>query len=223
MEGALPLDLCLEQLPKRLVVGPTTYRFEYEPVFAESGEVDRVVLIVSDVTARVLQEHAAARQQDLIAAFEWILRDPDAFRGFLERARRDVAGIADGSLRSGALMRCLHTLKGNSAVVGLSALSQKCHELETELSTEGRLAPVSLEELRHELSVVEQGLSHFVTERRRVRALSRSSGVVSERPPRGIAGKTACRRAMPFRRYPVAALGWAACARSVKHSASPSR
>lgn len=163
MEGVLPVEVCLAQLPERVVIGATTYRFEYEPVYAESEELEKVILVISDATAEVLEEQAAVRQQDLLNAFDWILRDADAFRAFLENARRDVVKIEDGTLSGAALLRCLHTLKGNAGLIGLSVLAQKCHELEDRVG-DGGLAMSSVAELWQELFHIAERLGRFVAE-----------------------------------------------------------
>jgi two-component system, chemotaxis family, sensor kinase CheA len=80
----------------------------------------------------------------------------------LKTARRDVQAIVSGSLSGGALRRCLHTLKGNSAVMGLSALARICHDLEDVLENEGALGAGSLQTLEHELANVEERLGSLV-------------------------------------------------------------
>jgi two-component system chemotaxis sensor kinase CheA len=158
----LPLELCLDQLPKQLMLGETTLRLDYRPVTAEGNQIEKLVVIISDISAEVTRAEAETRQRDLLEAFERILRDPHGFALFLKTARRDVHAIVTGELEGGALQRCLHTLKGNSAVMGLSALMRACHQLEGVLADEGAPNPSALRTLQHELAAVEARLGSFV-------------------------------------------------------------
>lgn len=158
----LPLELTLDQLPKQLVVGETTLRLDYRPVAVKGDKFEKLVVIISDISAEVTRAEAETRQRDLLEAFERILRDPDGFALFLKTARRDVQAIVRGELEGGALQRCLHTLKGNSAVMGLSALTRACHELEDVLANEGAPNPSAVRALEHELVSVEARLGSFV-------------------------------------------------------------
>jgi two-component system, chemotaxis family, sensor kinase CheA len=160
----LPLELSLDQLPKQLVVGETTLRLDYRPVAAEGDEFEKLVVIISDISAEVTRAEAETRQRDLLEAFERILRDPDGFALFLKTARRDLHAIVTGELEGGALQRCLHTLKGNSAVMGLSALTRACHQLEDVLANEGVSNPSAVRALEHEFAAVEARLGSFVAE-----------------------------------------------------------
>ncbi|HEY3500661.1 MAG TPA: ATP-binding protein [Polyangiaceae bacterium] len=163
MDDGLPLELCLEQLPKRLVTATNHLSLEYRAVRASDAKVAKFVVIISDVSAELARQEAEVRQRDLLEAFERILRDPEGFSVFLKSARRDVREITSGTLVRGELKRCLHTLKGNSGMMGLSALAHVCHELENEIENEGLMSSERLAELARELASVESRLAHFVT------------------------------------------------------------
>ncbi|HEY3494975.1 MAG TPA: hypothetical protein VGK73_09830, partial [Polyangiaceae bacterium] len=117
--GFLPLEVCLDQLPKLLLVGNTSLSLEYRAVRAGAEGVEKFVVIISDISAEVARREADMRQRDLLDAFERILRDPDGFLLFMKHARRDVERVLRAEVAGGELKRCLHTLKGNSAVMGL--------------------------------------------------------------------------------------------------------
>jgi two-component system chemotaxis sensor kinase CheA len=161
-EAVLPLELALDQLPKRVVAAGMTLQLEYRPVAVANEAFQKLVVIISDISAEVTRAEAETRQRDLLEGFERILRDPDGFSLFLKTARRDVDAIVSGHLTDGALLRSLHTLKGNSAVMGLSALAQTCHDLEDVLASERTLGPEELRSLERELATVEGRLGNFV-------------------------------------------------------------
>jgi HPt (histidine-containing phosphotransfer) domain-containing protein len=160
--GFLPLEVCLEQLPKLVLAGDSSLSLAYRAVLAQGETVEKFVVIISDISAEVARKEAEVRQRDLLEAFERILRDPDSFGVFLKSARRDVSDIGQGTLVGGELRRCLHTLKGNSAMMGLSALARVCHDLEDELEQEAALGVAGLRALEREFQVAEARLLPFV-------------------------------------------------------------
>jgi signal transduction histidine kinase len=164
-ECAIPLELSLEQLPKRLVANGKTYGLEYRTVERKGESFEKLVIIFSDLTAEMASERARSRQRDILEGFERILHDPEGFQSFLETARRDVDRIARGELPLDELRRRLHTLKGNAAVMGLSAVAQQCHTLEDELSDRTCLKPGSPADLERELALVEERLGPLLRER----------------------------------------------------------
>lgn len=164
-EGAIPLELNLEQLPKRMLFNGKTYGLEYRTVDRTGESFEKVVIIFSDLTAEMASERARSRQRDILEGFERILHDPQGFQNFLETARRDVDLIVSGALPLDELRRRLHTLKGNAAVMGLSTVAQQCHSLEDELSDGIRLKHGSVADLERELALVEERLGPLLRER----------------------------------------------------------
>jgi signal transduction histidine kinase len=164
-EAMMPLELSLEQLPKRMLVNGKTFGIEYRTVDRTGESFEKLVIIFSDLTAEMASERARSRQRDILEGFERILHDPEGFQSFLETARRDVDLIARGALPLDELRRRLHTLKGNAAVMGLSAVAQQCHSLEDELSDRTCLKPESVAELERELTLVEERLGPLLRER----------------------------------------------------------
>lgn len=61
-DGMLPLELALDQLPKKARVGPRHLALEYRAISTDAG-VDRVLVVVSDTTDAV-ERHRAERDQD---------------------------------------------------------------------------------------------------------------------------------------------------------------
>jgi signal transduction histidine kinase len=162
-DDILPLEICLDQLPKRIVTDTTSLRLEYRTVRDADAKIAKFVVIISDIGAELARQEADRRQRDLLEAFERILRDPDGFSMFLKNASRDVRELTAGTLVGGELKRCLHTLKGNSGMMGLSGLALVCHELENDLENDGAMHSERLAELTRELAAVESRLTHFVT------------------------------------------------------------
>jgi len=137
-EDMLPRELLIEQLPA--VVRWGDYHFSMEYRFLENGDASSVLVMISDATSEVARKRAEAAQRDLAALCSRIVSDERAVTEFLDEAaalrERIAAGSASPSTDT-VLLRCIHTLKGNSALLGLSQLAEACHALETTIASEG--------------------------------------------------------------------------------------
>ncbi len=57
LEDIMPLELCLEQLPRTLVIGVQHFSLSYRPIM-RSGELDKCLIVMSDVTAEVERQRS---------------------------------------------------------------------------------------------------------------------------------------------------------------------
>ncbi len=133
-EDLMPLEVAIEQLPKRLRVGEQVLSISYRPSF-EGATLSRVLLVFTDVTASVRSERLELQQRETLSMFERVMRDRS---GFLE-AFDDCARLVNAVVRLGdrdliVVRRQVHTLKGNAACIGLTSLAATCHELEDSLA-----------------------------------------------------------------------------------------
>ena len=128
----LPFEVAADQMPRRLERGDRTLELEYRQVF-EDGVFASVLVIVRDITLAVEAQRAetdALEKQNIIGH---LLSDRDGVQRFLADTAQllvQMRSTTDIVLAK----RLLHTLKGNSATFGLTALAAHCHEIE------GRLA-----------------------------------------------------------------------------------
>jgi HPt (histidine-containing phosphotransfer) domain-containing protein len=133
-EGALPIELALDQLPRRCDAGGRRLEFDYRALGA--GRSFRGALVrVSDVTRREQELVERQRQQELVSLSTRLVRDRDGVLGFLDEAEAMVECLRDGD--AAARARALHSLKGASAVMGLAGLARECHEAESEAAAAG--------------------------------------------------------------------------------------
>lgn len=130
VDGVLPLELAIDQLPKTFFKEGRTYEMLVKPVLYRDGEVERLLVLLSDVTASIAQARAMAGQRDLASALAGLARDRSGFLSQLEEADHLVHRIAAATHLSADLKRALHTLKGNAAILGFESLAQCCHRLE---------------------------------------------------------------------------------------------
>ena len=131
IEGALPLELTLDQLPGKLIIDDRNYRIEYKPTITNDTVGDTLV-VITDVTAELARVRAEAAERDLLRMIERTARDRTGFAEFVEETDRLIHCLeaAPESELSSQLKRELHTLKGNTAIYGLTQIAEWCHELE---------------------------------------------------------------------------------------------
>jgi two-component system chemotaxis sensor kinase CheA len=131
-ENLLPVELVLDQAPKRIVGSGRIFDLAYSAI-TKDDTVERMLVVISDVTAQVAHEQTEREQRELIALFERISVDRPGVEEFLI----DVAGLL-GALRAKPdpkkQRQLLHTLKGNCATYGLETFAGLLHRIESELA-----------------------------------------------------------------------------------------
>jgi two-component system chemotaxis sensor kinase CheA len=138
-DDVLPIDLALDQLPRRLALGGRHFEFGYQPVAAAAaGPPAMIVVVVSDVSAVVERERAEQNHRELLAVFERFGKDRAGFLEFYQEADDLVSKLATPSADPTTVRRLLHTLKGNAAIFGVDTISATAHELETRLGDDHR-------------------------------------------------------------------------------------
>lgn len=133
VEDVMPFELTSDQMPSAIQRGERTYRLRYRQVL-EGGVMSRLLMIVRDATAEVAAERAERQAREMQVLVGHLLRDRRGFHAFvneLDQLTTDLTATADVILRR----RILHTIKGNAAIFGLSAISTLAHQIE-DLSAE---------------------------------------------------------------------------------------
>jgi two-component system chemotaxis sensor kinase CheA len=168
IEAALPRDLLLDQLPRRVVVNGRTIDLTYRPIEMETRRegtavdvelpFDRLLVVMTDVTGELARVRAERAQGELASVMERYGRDRTSTVSFFEEARVSCRLIGDGTLTGEELLRALHTLKGNARLVGLNSFSAVCHELENAVAAEGAVLDADRARLRAAWDEAEQRL-----------------------------------------------------------------
>jgi two-component system chemotaxis sensor kinase CheA len=162
-DGFLPVEVSMGQLPKRLKSGDRSYSVNYQVMDnSEAGSAhipleqrsvprvecsspEKILVIISDITDALNREAAERHQNDLMQAFQHMLRDRAGFLEFLTEADDIVRSLhACHYDNLDQLKRLVHTLKGNSAIFGMQCVSQICHSLENAIADNGE-APTKAE------------------------------------------------------------------------------
>jgi signal transduction histidine kinase len=143
----LPLEVAIDQLPKRLQRTGQQFSLAYHPVLVDGG-LERVVIVMTDITGEVERQRALAEQHEFAALVDQFVRDRRAFRSFWGEASRLVAKILDANqLAPEVLRRYVHTLKGNARFFGLNRLASSCHDIESAMAERGEFALTERERL----------------------------------------------------------------------------
>ena len=158
----VPRELILEQLPKVLRSGGRFLRFEYEPIVLD-GTLARILVIATDVSSEMERERLEEESREALKLFEQLSRDRRAVVEYCDEASELVASlVSPDSLEPVALKRALHTLKGNSAMMGLESLAKRCHSLEDYVFENGTAPPArALVDLQTHWSTIAQTIASF--------------------------------------------------------------
>lgn len=151
-DDILPIELALDQLPKRLHDGQRTWSIRWIPLERESG-LHGLLAYVSDETARLRQVRQEQEQRDVLSLAQRLASDRRGTLAFIDEvdelfekltAQCQAAAV---SFDSGLAFRRMHTIKGGVSLFGLHALAEDAHALESRLADEGSLDPGALESL----------------------------------------------------------------------------
>ena len=133
-DGFLPIEVAIDPLPKKFDSNGHFYSVTYRPIL-DGERLKAMLVVIRDVTKRVELDRADQMQREMLVIFKHVLTDPAAFHAYFADAAGLVASIGRGeAVDRDTLRRQIHTLKGNSAIVGLASVSRYCHELESRMS-----------------------------------------------------------------------------------------
>jgi two-component system chemotaxis sensor kinase CheA len=136
-DDQLPLELILDQMPKRMALDASTLRLDYIAI-TEAGVVQRLLIVMSDVTTALAREQIQREQRELLHLFQSVNDDRSGFEEFLREAEQLVARISDPQTGDPIVSRRLvHTLKGACNLFQLQSVADLCHGIETRMAEEG--------------------------------------------------------------------------------------
>lgn len=113
---------------------------DWDPIISESGEVDKLMVTVRDVTElKALEAEAEGQKRELAIIGEILAVDAAKFsdflssaEGFLAECRQLIEANTNKDLDVIAgLFRSMHTVKGNARTYGLSQVTDIVHEVES--------------------------------------------------------------------------------------------
>jgi predicted ATPase/HPt (histidine-containing phosphotransfer) domain-containing protein len=162
IEGLMPVELGIQQLPTQLRRPDRTLAFAWQPIVNDAGGVERMLVVLSDVTCALRQVEVEREQKQWLAAFEQLSEDREAVSEFLKDTAATVGELTGRGVAPDAEKRLLHTLKGNAALFGLSALAARCHEIEDAMALDTRpMTDAERDRLAAAWQVLHDKLSRF--------------------------------------------------------------
>lgn len=131
-DGFMPVELCMAQMPGRFAIGGRAFAVSYRTIM-DGERLDRILVVIDDVTAQVVRERSEREQRELMGMFQRMTTDRVGVDELMSNVG-DLLAVLASPCDVVVERRILHTLKGNCAVFGLELYSELCHTIETELS-----------------------------------------------------------------------------------------
>jgi HPt (histidine-containing phosphotransfer) domain-containing protein/HAMP domain-containing protein len=136
----MPLELCVEQMPRTCTAGERHYTIDYRPLTDAQQRLLNMVVIVSDVTELRKREQAEQEQRELVSVFAALMRDRAGFVSFCEDAKQLIDQLsAPAADPAYDLAEHLHTIKGNAFLFRLRAFGEACEQLEAVCAKQRRI------------------------------------------------------------------------------------
>jgi two-component system chemotaxis sensor kinase CheA len=144
LDDVLPLELALDQMPQKIFRAGLSYRIRYTPVF-RGDAVDKLLLVVSDVSHEVARARADEEARDMLTIFERARRDRSGLAAFVTDTDARIQHILAVEVGDdlGRIAREIHTVKGTSGMFGFPRLTQLCHDLEGQMAETGEVPSVT--------------------------------------------------------------------------------
>jgi len=150
-----------------------TVQLEWSPIVGEADQVDKVLLILQDVTHLRELEASSAQQREELERISKILKvSAGRFNNFIDSSRQFAANCRElitGRNTSDAevvasLFRSMHTIKGNARTFEFSSITDAAHQAEQTydcLRKDAHFAWVEAD-LLVELAAVENAIEQYV-------------------------------------------------------------
>lgn len=139
LDGFLPPEVALDQLPSRVAFGGRTLELRVTPI-EEQERLEGALIVFHDATEKLARERAEQARREVLSVFEHVRRDPGEAAEFVSDMDRLVASVVRGVVAV-TVKRDLHTIKGNAGLFGLESLATLCHEIEARTAQAERSLP----------------------------------------------------------------------------------
>ncbi len=128
--GIMPVELTIDQLPKRCTAKGRTLHMAYSPLY-EAEQLTRLAVVITDISADVAREMLEAENREMLALIKGLATDKTGFMEFFDEAENLVASLQQVSRTDMvSAKRNVHTLKGNTSIYGLDNFARLCHAIE---------------------------------------------------------------------------------------------
>ncbi len=132
-DGFMPAEVVLEQMPRRYTAGRRTWSLDYRGLGVDPEAPQGVLLVMTEITERLDAEREQATCSAILGLFEGFMADRDVLTRQVQELDGLIQGIVQqrGAMADHAtpgLLRDLHTVKGNAALLGVEAVARVAHE-----------------------------------------------------------------------------------------------
>lgn len=136
-DAVLPFELAADQAACQFTRNSRTYQVAYREL-SENGSFSGVLIIVSDVTLQIEMERTQQQVKEFHQVVSNLMKDESGFRQFIDECTSLLQQIRETDDQEIA-NRLIHTVKGNSAIMGFDSISNELHQLESTLIEHDRL------------------------------------------------------------------------------------
>lgn len=141
-DGIFPIEVALDQLPKRMDRDQKHFTLGYRPIIVD-GELDGALLVVTDVTVEVDARREEEKQREHFGIFQRVAQDREGFVAFCEEMDSLLDKLAWATTENTSVMAILHTVKGNAGQWGVGSVARLAHDLESQLADANELPTVA--------------------------------------------------------------------------------
>jgi two-component system chemotaxis sensor kinase CheA len=127
----LPFEVAAGQIGDRFCRDGNWFGLSFDPVL-QDGVLTGIVATVSDANTVVAAERAEEDSREMLSVIKQFVADPAGTRAGVDELQRLLSAIDEAS--ADRVLSDLHTLKGNSAALGLSRMARTAHEAETAMA-----------------------------------------------------------------------------------------
>ena len=166
VEGAMPLELLVDQFPSQLDREGKHFRIDIKPLLERETLVG-ALLRIRDVTAEVETQRVLTAQREYVAVFERAIGDPHGVREFIEDTGKLVDQLPAPGVERVDRKRAAHTIKGNAALYGVSSVAEIAHRLEDTMAESDDFDPAMVSELAQTWSSFATRVEHLIGDNRR--------------------------------------------------------
>jgi len=128
----MPFELTSHQAVRHFVRDERHFSVSYDQVHKDDAVVG-LVLTIRDVTVEVANREAELERREMMGTLHHLLRDRSLFFAFIDTTTVELERLVEVAASEDALRHALHTLKGNTALMGFVRLPQALHDVETRL------------------------------------------------------------------------------------------
>jgi two-component system chemotaxis sensor kinase CheA len=133
VEGILPQEVLLAQMPRTLTGQARRFRCAYHVVADGGDQLVGLIIVIDDMTEEIRHSEEQAEQRELAAILRGIMRDKAGLITAIEEGTDLVQQLQAETASPAIMQRVLHTMKGLTAMAGIERVATLCHQVEDQL------------------------------------------------------------------------------------------